>query len=191
MKNVIIVDIDGTLTNLSHRLKFIQGCSKEQDWKKFYEGMANDKPNHDIINIVKILAAKYAIILVTGRPEKYRPQTIKWLTKHKISAPFLIMRPNGDFRPDHEVKGEIYEKQLKGKSNIIAVFEDRLRVVDMWRSKGLRCFQVDEWEERNWKKMCEHYMWQAGEYKKNYLETLKKCDEFAARVEKLEKKGKK
>lgn len=41
------------------------------------------------------------------------------------------------------MKKEIYEKYIKGKYNVMGVFDDRDRVVEMWRSIGLTCFQVD------------------------------------------------
>ena len=190
MKNAIIVDIDGTLSNINHRLKYINCPRKEQNWKKFYDLIPDDKPHWDMINLIKVLSKHYAVILLTGRPTKYRQSTVDWLKKQGLSAPFLIMRDDKDNRPGHEFKEEVYEKQLKDKANIVAIFEDELKCVDMWRRKGLRCLQVEEWEERNWKKMCERYAWQVGEYKKNYLEVFKKCDELAAENEKLRREKK-
>ena len=189
MKNIIICDIDGTLSDASHRLKYIKGPIKDRDWKKFYSLMTLDPPRQNTIDVVKILAKKYALVLLTGRPVKYQKQTMDWLLKHKIHAPFLIMREDKDFRPGCEYKEEVYEKQFKGKANIVAIFEDDKKVVEMWRGNGLTCFQVDDWSETQWKKSAEHYAWQSKEYKKNYLETFKKCDELAAENEKL--KGKK
>ena len=39
-------------------------------------------------------------------------------------------------------KEEIYESNIRDKYSIWGVFDDRNSVVDMWRSKGLTCFQV-------------------------------------------------
>ncbi len=100
------------------------------------------------------------------------------------------MRDDKDNRPGHEFKEEVYEKQFRGKANIVAVFEDDKKVVEMWRKKGLTCLQVDDWSEDQWKKSAEHYAWQSKEYKKNYLEVFKKCDEIAAENEKLRGKKK-
>lgn len=52
------------------------------------------------------------------------------------------MRPDGDHRPDYVIKREIYEREIKDKYDVIGVFEDRQRCVDMWRALGLTCFQV-------------------------------------------------
>ena len=40
------------------------------------------------------------------------------------------------------MKEEIYDQYIKDKYNVAAVFDDRDRVVKMWRDKGLLCCQV-------------------------------------------------
>lgn len=32
---------------------------------------------------------------------------------------------------------------IKDKYNVLGIFDDRQQVVDMWRSLGLKCFQVE------------------------------------------------
>jgi hypothetical protein len=54
------------------------------------------------------------------------------------------MRPHGDHRPDDELKKEIYEKWVAPLYDIVGVFDDRKRAVDMWRSLGLTVFHVAE-----------------------------------------------
>lgn len=55
----------------------------------------------------------------------------------------LYMRPTGDERRDDVVKKEIYERDIAGKYNVLFCMDDRQRCVDLWRSLGLVCFQVD------------------------------------------------
>ena len=37
---------------------------------------------------------------------------------------------------------ELYEKYIKDSYNVLCVFDDRQKVVDMWREEGLLCCQV-------------------------------------------------
>jgi len=53
----------------------------------------------------------------------------------------LFMRQMHDSRKDTIVKREIYDVFLRNK-NIIAVFDDRPSVVDMWNDLGLTVFAV-------------------------------------------------
>ena len=52
------------------------------------------------------------------------------------------MREEKDHRPDDIVKEEIYHKYIEDKYNIVCVFDDRDKVVKMWREQGLLCNQV-------------------------------------------------
>jgi hypothetical protein len=52
------------------------------------------------------------------------------------------MRKTDDNRCDSIVKEEIYNEYIKDKYNVLAVFDDRDRVVDMWRRIGLPTYQV-------------------------------------------------
>lgn len=53
----------------------------------------------------------------------------------------LHMRPDGDFRPDVEVKKEIYKREIEGQFKVLFAVDDRASVVEMWRAQGLVCLQ--------------------------------------------------
>jgi hypothetical protein len=139
----IIVDLDGTLSDSTHRQHHMQ--AKKKNWMAFYEGMVDDPPNHDILWMVKNFhGAGARIIYCSGRPEEYRIHTTDWLIKH--GAPFiggsLYMRKTGDYRSDYIVKLELLEKmRLDGYDPKIAI-DDRDQVVKAWRQVGIRCLQV-------------------------------------------------
>lgn len=137
-----IFDIDGTLADCSHRLHHITGSKKDYD--AFYAACKDDESITDVCMIAWKLDS-YHIIYLTGRPEKYRDMTTEWLVKNDLDFhcyPHLVMRANGDHRPDYVIKQEIYEREIKDKYDVIGVFEDRQQCVDMWRKLGLTCFQV-------------------------------------------------
>ena len=53
------------------------------------------------------------------------------------------MRRAGDFTPDEVLKRKWYEELgSHDKARLVAVFDDRDKVVAMWRSIGVACFQV-------------------------------------------------
>ncbi|MDH5259255.1 MAG: hypothetical protein OEX07_14670 [Gammaproteobacteria bacterium] len=55
----------------------------------------------------------------------------------------LDMRPDGDTRPDYEVKQEMLDHTLEmDRERLIAVFDDCQQVVDMWRRNNVKCYQV-------------------------------------------------
>lgn len=140
MKKAIIVDLDGTLTNVDHRVHHVQ--SKPKNWKKFNELMVNDKLNHWCAELISAMQSKdYSIVFVTGRDENFRGQTVHWLGQNNIKYDFLYMRKKDDHREDSDVKEELYKQHLKDKFQILFVIDDRKSVVQRWRELELICLQ--------------------------------------------------
>ena len=62
----------------------------------------------------------------------------------------LFMRPEGDMRRDSVVKRELYEQHIKGKYNVLAIFDDRPQVIrECWQELGFgdRIFNVGSGRE--------------------------------------------
>ena len=137
-EEIVIFDIDGTLADVSERLHHIR--KKPKDWDAFFRGIPQDKAIHSMVRLCNMLyASGVKILLCTGRREKDRAETVKWLARQGVNYHELILRPDGDRRSDVLVKREM----LAGidRSKILFVVEDRSGVVEMWRSEGLVCLQ--------------------------------------------------
>ena len=138
-----IFDIDGTLANINHRRHFVENSPK--CWKSFFESMLMDEPNHRVVKLAKSFAKTSNILLVSGRPSDYKDHTVRWLEEHQIPWNGLFMRKAGDFRPDDIIKKEIWANEIVPKLEDavdVLVIDDRDKVVQMWRSLGLECWQV-------------------------------------------------
>lgn len=139
---IIIFDIDGTLADCTHRLHFIEGENK--DWEAFFEAAKDDRPIFEIVKMCRLLwyGVKDTLCIVTGRPERTREATKKWLEDNQIRYDKLLMRKDGDHREDSEVKLEILEKIKFEIGDPVLVFEDRTQCIEMYRKNGVRCLQV-------------------------------------------------
>lgn len=146
MNNIVVVDIDGTVADVTHRLKYVKQDPK--DWKSFFSQMSFDTPRMDVYNKASDLAVANDadIVFVSARPEDYRDQTQDWLYEHGMDYMHLLMRPKNDKRPDTEVKQNIYNKFL-ANYNVIKVFDDRPSVIRMWESLDLDVEDVGSGKE--------------------------------------------
>jgi hypothetical protein len=45
-------------------------------------------------------------------------------------------------RKDSVVKQELFDEHIRDIYDVVAVYDDRQQVVDMWRAMGIDCFQV-------------------------------------------------
>jgi len=140
----IVFDIDGTLANCEHRQHFLR--SKPKNWRAFEKGIHLDSPHDDIIWLLKTLhAAGNTIILASARNENEREATETWLREVAgIGGLYtkLYLREAGDYRDDGIVKSEILDQMYADGFDPTMVFDDRNRVVNMWRERGIRCLQV-------------------------------------------------
>lgn len=131
--SAVICDIDGTAA-------LHQGRSPYD-----YNKCDTDLPNKPVLNILEQLyKSGNRIIFVSGREAicECETKTREWIIKH-FHCPFtLLMRGEKDHRPDEIVKEEIYHKYIEPEYNVVAIFDDRDKVVKMWRDLGLLCCQV-------------------------------------------------
>ncbi|HET6510719.1 MAG TPA: polynucleotide kinase [Candidatus Kapabacteria bacterium] len=142
-KPYIICDLDGTLCDISHRQHHAQG--KKKNWPKFFAGVKDDKLNEVVAEILARFKDSHDIVFFSGRPEKCRVDTLKWMIREAdIHDPEIHMRADGDFRNDAIVKAEMYEAVEPKRGKPFFILDDRDRVVKMWRERGLTCLQVAE-----------------------------------------------
>jgi hypothetical protein len=139
-----LFDIDGTIAKIDHRRPLVVG--KKADWKTFNSLMGDDLPNEPIVDLYRALweSKSYELILVSGRGEEFRSVTETWLTWNLIPFGKLLMRPQGDFRSDVEIKQEILDRLLSEGKTISFVVDDRDSVVEMWRRNNITCLQCDK-----------------------------------------------
>ena len=136
----IIIDLDGTLCDVDHRVHHVK--SKPKNWDAFNQALNQDRPHFWCIELMTAMRSYgYKIYFVTGRGENYRKMTIDWLEHHKILFDELHMRKDQDFREDSEVKEEIYINKIEKISQVLFVVDDRKSVVERWRKLGLTCLQ--------------------------------------------------
>ena len=140
----VIFDVDGTLMDIEHRRHHVE--QKPKDWDAFREDMIYDKPNEDVVMMAKLLKeAGHRIIIATGRLEQDKALTITQLTDAGVKFDLALFRGIWErYKPDSEVKEGMLGDMIKYGFNPTIAFDDRSRVVDMWRYNGLRVFQVDK-----------------------------------------------
>tara|TARA_A100001201_G_scaffold93182_1_gene81155 strand:- start:731 stop:1204 length:474 start_codon:yes stop_codon:yes gene_type:complete len=146
----VIFDLDGTLANIETRRKMAIKSNGKMDWDIFFADrlVELDDPNQPVIDTCKALSEKYNIAIFSGRSKSTKPTTVKWLEKHGVPFNVLKMRPTSHpwkFMPDDKLKqqwlDDLFPRDSK-RLDIVCVFDDRDKVVNMWRDNGLTCMQV-------------------------------------------------
>ena len=139
-----VVDIDGVVADVRHRLHFIEG--KPRQWDRFFAAADQDPPLLEGVALVKELAADHDVVWLTGRPERTRRATRTWLAAQGLPTESLIMRPNRDFRPARVTKRDELRK-LRADREIAVVVDDDPQVLELLAADGFPTRHAD-WQPR-------------------------------------------
>lgn len=134
LPHCIILDLDGTVSLLNGRDPYNAfTCDR-------------DSANEFVVKLAKLYYSdNHELIFCSGREDKYREQTIRFLQDHFYEYDYqLFMRSSEDFRSDDIIKEEIYNKYIKDRYYVEVVVDDRLRVCRLWHKLGLNLLRVGD-----------------------------------------------
>ena len=135
-----VVDIDGVLADVAHRLHHIE--RRPKDWDGFFAAAIDDPVLPEGVAVVRRLAADHTIVFVTGRPERCRRDTVDWFTRFEIPAGELLMRRDRDHRPARQVKLAIV-RGLAEQGSVDVIVDDDPAVCRTLRAAGFPVLEAD------------------------------------------------
>ena len=148
-KDTVIFDLDGTLALIDDRRALATKDNGKMDWDVFFDpsNIDLDLPNDPVIKMAQLLDGQgFKIVIFSGRSKATKDVTKDWLNKFGVPFNILKMRPTGNgfqFMPDDKLKKKWLDDIFgDNKDRILCVFDDRQKVVNMWRDNGIDCFQV-------------------------------------------------
>lgn len=138
----------------NHPVDMCDECKKKwfawfPKWKAFYEACDKDIPIQPIIEIFQLISINLDQVQIwSGRCESVREKTIQWLVdtlksgidEKKYFNSILKMRPIGDSTPDDVLKEKWLDEVIRENRIIDFVFDDRPKVIRMWRRRGIFVF---------------------------------------------------
>jgi phosphoglycolate phosphatase-like HAD superfamily hydrolase len=146
MKRLAIFDMDGTLSDHYHRLHLV--IQRPADFEAYHTLAPKDRPIAWVADEARKFKETGAqVVIVTNRPQRFYDQTAQWLKKHGIPFDAIFMRKREkDHRRTEVVKAELVEDVKKDYVGyeIVAVFEDRPKVLEKFRAMGLPVILVGD-----------------------------------------------
>jgi hypothetical protein len=128
-----IVDVDGVLADVRHRLEYVS--SRPKDWDGFFAAAPRDAVLPQGLKRCLELAAANTVIYLTGRPERCRTDTVEWLRLHGFPDGDIVMRPDVDRRPARLFKLN-QARRLARRDDVAVIVDDDEAVVDTLRAEG-------------------------------------------------------
>jgi hypothetical protein len=134
------------------------------DWPAFYEACDKDLPITPVIHMLEYIGEgkEYGsdtplvdydgVEIWSARCESVRKKTEKWLSIHlRYYSPDKIklkMRPVRDYTPDDQLKEKWLDEAIAEGKTIDFIFDDRPKVIEMWRRRGIFVFNCCQHSER-------------------------------------------
>ncbi|WP_410534962.1 hypothetical protein [Streptomyces sp. KL2] len=131
-RSLAVFDLDGTLADVRHRLHFLGG---RRDWEAFFAAAPDDPPLAEGVELALAAAEEHEIAYVTGRPERCRRDTLRWLARQGLPGGPLLMRGVGDRRPARVAKPELL-RSLARERAVAVVVDDDHQVCDAYEAAG-------------------------------------------------------
>lgn len=146
-KTAIVIDLDGTLFQIKHRLHHVQ--RPDPDYPAFHAACINDTIEPGVGALIELLVnvpeqKRPLIVLMTARPDTYAKATMVCLEKYGIPYDRLLMRGVDEHGKDADLKLQMLHLLRDNAINVLFAVEDRPSVVRMWRTNGVPCFACDD-----------------------------------------------
>lgn len=133
IKPRLIVDIDGTIADNTHRLHLVPTSNADHtdSWRRFNQACTSDRPITSVISLVRTLSHTHELHYVTGRAQHCRQHTVNWLALHCNTVSRLHMRHNSDHRNAVDYKRSVFKELKLTPSDL--VIDDLPEVLEMVR----------------------------------------------------------
>ena len=129
-----VVDIDGVLADVRHRVRFVE--QRPKDWDAFFAAAPLDPALAEgLAAVAEQVALGRAITYVSGRPERCRADTVDWMKRHGLPPAPLHLRRDDDRRPARHTKLAIV-RTLERTAPVAVIIDDDAAVVEAMRAAG-------------------------------------------------------
>lgn len=143
----IIVDMDGTLADVSGIRHYVKRPRNQKDFDSFHGASVFAPANAAPLALVQRAHEDGTFVfVVTARRSKWERHTRDWLAKHAVPYDALCMRGNTDTRPDTDVKRDILQR-IRATHDPVLAIDDNPAVIALWSAEGITTYQVPGWEQ--------------------------------------------
>lgn len=128
-----VFDVDGVLADVTHRLHHLR--ARPQRWERFFQAADRDPLLVEGADRLRAALVDHDVLYLTGRPERTRRLTERWLGRHDLPTGPLVMRSDDDHRPARWMKREVL-RRLSATRDIVSVIDDDPAVVAVLEADG-------------------------------------------------------
>ena len=121
----VIVDLDGTLCDTTHRQAMIDVADRSRtDWEAYSMACTTDGLITATKALVVAIGRDFNVCVLSGRNSSALPETVEWLGRHRVLADYIQLRPKGDHRSNPDLKVDFVRTALSRRWKIELAVDD-------------------------------------------------------------------
>ncbi len=135
---LVILDLDGVISNATHRQHFLRGARK--DWRGFFSSAGQDPPYETGVALAASIDDGHTVAILTARPNYVVDMTRAWLAANDVRHDLLILRPRhgrGSGGPSADFKRHELSRLRAAGYEVAMAIDDDERIIEMFRSEGV------------------------------------------------------
>lgn len=139
---VALFDLDGTLSDTTHRYLLAPTVDASSSWSVYAKACGNDTPIWDVVAILRIMFATHEVHIISGRDGSALEETKAWLSKHNIPYDRLTLRPADNEDSNADIKVTYVHKLREEGLDPVILFDDWRPTCDAVRELNVAVLQV-------------------------------------------------
>ena len=135
---LVILDLDGVISDATHRQHFLRGAFK--DFRGFFTAAPDDPPLETGLALAASVDDDHTVAILTARPHYMSDDTRSWLAANDVRHDLLILRPEhgrGSRGPSADFKRHELNRLRAAGYEVTAAIDDDERIIEMYRSEGV------------------------------------------------------
>lgn len=139
--------MDGTLCDVRSIRAFVEkgrefDSAGRRNFHAFHSASIDCPANPQVTKLVaRFNRINVSVIIVSAREAKWGFLTALWLSEQTVQYEDMYLRPDGDYRPDHEIKADM-AAIIGRKYDVILAIDDRDDVLTVWRAHAIPTIRV-------------------------------------------------
>jgi hypothetical protein len=124
LETAVLFDLDSTLGDTRHRWSLSPMANPESSWDAYCGARMGDTPLLGPVTAARLHYPHHQVHICSGSGDSSREVTVSWLGMHRVPYDVLYQRPEGDHRPNIEVKVSYIEQLRASGLRVVLYYED-------------------------------------------------------------------
>lgn len=141
---IVLVDIDSTLADTSHRHGMTPNNNPEMTWRDYSMLCSLDTPIPGTVQLVNILfQAGFTIIMLSGRSIDSKDLTISWLERNNIPFHAIRLHTEEDSEDHIQYKTSYAKEFIDNSLDVVLALEDWPTLANEYDAMGIPCLCIN------------------------------------------------